>query len=133
MIALASKVLRLVLLSLLVVIAVYYALISDRALPDHPLVRGYNDLLLHAGLFALLGLVIFAFRGATLKKLLFLSAIAGVLELGQVATEGRESSILDFLSSLAGVVIALLVVLVARGLFDAMRPRSQHRLQQRTN
>ncbi len=67
--------LRIGLAVILTCIGVYYALISVEALPDHRLVRGFNDLVLHAGLFALMGFVVLSPKKWVITRLGWLVAL----------------------------------------------------------
>lgn len=84
----------------------YFNLIYVGQLPDHYLVTGWNDLILHTAAFGLLSLVAFAVQGVRLQVLAFLAAIATAFEAGQIFLPGREVAVSDLAANFLGVFLA---------------------------
>lgn len=92
---------------------VYYALIFDGPFPDHPALRGHNDLVLHVAAF--LGLstsvMLLDSRRCTIAGLV---VFAGMIEIVQIFEPRRTADWLDFAGSVAGIALAAVLVLGLR-------------------
>ena len=93
----------------------YYGILFTGQLPDHPLISGYNDLLLHIAAF---GLLTFFALPATQHRNIVIAALfvfAAVVELVQFALPDRTVSLQDLLASFTGIVLAwTLVVTISK-------------------
>jgi len=100
----------------LAAVTIHFAIISDAPLPDHRLVSGYNDLLLHASAFGALALVaIPAFRRPT-QTLVGLSGFATLLEAAQLVLPARNADWADLGASISGICLGCLMFTIARRL-----------------
>lgn len=119
---------RLVLIALVVSAAAgifYFGVYTDRALPDHRLIHGINDLFFHVIAFwvltFLLGLIL------KLKTAIAVNVVAALaIEFVQMFQPSRTASLDDLLASLAGVALGA-VSAVSAGLVIRWR-RNQHGL-----
>lgn len=96
-----------------VVAIVYFGLITDAALPDHPAVRGMNDLVLHALAFAALSVPCFALFGVRTGSGIVWAAIF-LVEALQMMQPERQASLEDVVSGGAGWLAVLIVWLILR-------------------
>jgi VanZ family protein len=92
-------------------VVVYYAVIFEGQLPDHPALRGKNDLALHVAAFFALGVPLFLL-GSWKSKLIGLVALAATIELIQCFEPQRTADWRDFAASVAGIALGGLVVLL---------------------
>ena len=91
----------------------YFGLISDAALPDHRLIRGNNDLVFHALAFAALTVPCWVLLGPIRGTAVVWGMILAV-EAAQLPIAGREASIEDIASGLAGWLIVAVSLVVFR-------------------
>lgn len=115
------RILALIFLTLTLGAVIHFGLISNEALPDHPLIRGKNDLVLHVVAFGALMI--------TLSPLmrLWLAAVATAfaafaVEAIQIMIPGRTASLSDILAGFLGIFIAGLIIWMVRT-FTAHRRR----------
>lgn len=101
--------------ALIAAVVVYYAVIFEGALPDHPALRGKNDLALHVAAFFALGVPLFLL-GSWKSKLTGLVALAAIIELIQFFEPERTADWSDFAASLAGIGLGGLVALLLNGI-----------------
>jgi VanZ family protein len=101
--------------ALIAVVVIYYAVIFEGSLPDHPAIRGYNDTVLHVAAFLALSvplLLLWAWR----RTVAGLIVLAGLIEIVQMFDPGRTADWRDFAASLAGIFLGGLVVSALRGI-----------------
>lgn len=92
----------------------YYAVAFTGRLPDHRWVRGWNDIVLHLGAFALLALVTLPLFRTLVVPVAVLSGFAAALEIAQMGLPHRSASVGDLAANLAGIFLGLLLVRAAR-------------------
>jgi VanZ family protein len=110
--------------SLVVALVVfYYAVIFTGQLPDHPLIRGFNDLVLHAGAFGLLTLIALPATSSPGVMLVGLSVFAALLEAAQLALPERTANLTDLGVSLAGISLAWLGLVAGKALVGRLSMR----------
>lgn len=100
---------RMLALAAALAVTLYYGVIFGGSLPDHRLIVGYNDIILHAGAFGLVAFLVCATRRATIMQIAAIVALAGAIELAQVFDGGRTASLGDFLASLTGIAAGWLL------------------------
>lgn len=107
---------RLVLIAtsaVLLAIVAYYGVVFDDPLPDHPILRGKNDLFLHFCAFAALAVpVCLLWRG--IFPLVTLAAVAAAIEGVQVFQAGRTAALDDFIAGLIGILIGAGFAMILR-------------------
>lgn len=112
--AIVRRIILVVLLACLAAIA-YFALITDAALPDHPLIRGSNDLVFHALAFGAITVPCILLFGLMRGSIVVIAVIL-LVEIAQIPLSGRTASFEDVLSGLAGwLIMALPIYLFERG------------------
>ena len=84
----------------------YFGVISSSPLPDHRLIVNWNDVVLHAGAFFALTLVVLALFAPVVRVCLMVFALGVVLELARLGSAHHEPSLRDVLANGAGVVLA---------------------------
>lgn len=98
--------------AVLLAITLYYGVIFQGQLPDHPILRGQNDLFLH--FFAFMALI-FPVRLLFPRwpSLVALAVCAAAIEVIQIFQPGRNADLNDFAASFLGVLagVACLAVL----------------------
>ena len=92
----------------------YFGLISDAPLPDHRLIVGWNDLLLHVVGFASLALVAFTLFSPMLRVACCVMLLGVGLEFLQVFSRSHEPSLRDALANGAGISAAAVAFLALR-------------------
>ena len=92
----------------------YFGLISDAPLPDHRLIVGWNDLLLHVAGFGGLSLVAFTLFSPMLRVASCVMLLGVGLEFLQAFSPYHEPSLRDVLANAAGVSVAAVVFLAIR-------------------
>jgi VanZ family protein len=107
---------------ILLAATLYYGVIFQGQLPDHPMLRGQNDLFLH----------FIAFLALTLPvRLLFpqwyslaaLAFCAAAIEAIQIFQPGRTADFNDFIASFSGVLAgAAFLALLQRGIQRISKP-----------
>ena len=91
----------------------YYALLSPKGLPDHRMLRGHNDLVLHVLAFLVLSVPVLALRPGRLAAL-GLAGFAVVIELAQFATPRRTPALDDLAAGILGIGLGALLVWAVR-------------------
>ena len=86
---------------------IFYGAISDSPLPDHRLIVGFNDLLLHGLAFFTLSLLAFFIWGRVVHVVLALGLAAVILEFVQLFEPARNANLIDILASLSGIFAGL--------------------------
>jgi VanZ family protein len=90
-------------------VIIFYGVISASPLPDHRLIVGWNDVLLHVGAFFALTLV-GALMFAPARRVGVMAFAAGFLmEIIQIASPHHQPSLRDLVADGMGVVLALVV------------------------
>lgn len=87
----------------------YFGVIFEGQLPDHPVLRGKNDLVLHALAFLVLSsatMLILRWRYAVPV----LIGLAGAVEIIQLFLPDRSGNVVDFLASVLGVAVAWIIL-----------------------
>lgn len=97
-------------LAILFAVMLYFDLVYSGPLPDHYLVSGWNDLILHTGAFGLLSLFAFVVQGLRFPILLLLVVVGVAFEGGQIYLPGREVAITDLAANFFGIVLAACLV-----------------------
>jgi VanZ family protein len=101
--------------ALIAVFVIYYGVIFQGQLPDHPAMHGYNDTALHVAAFLALSmplLLLWAWR----RTVAGLAILAGLIEIAQIFEPRRTADWGDFAASVAGICLGFLVVLVLHGI-----------------
>jgi VanZ family protein len=92
-------------------VVIYYGVIFDDPLPDHPALRGKNDLALHAAAFLALSLpLLMAWPARRMRVVAGLLGLAVAIEVAQIWLPRRTPDFTDLLASIAGVVLAIVFV-----------------------
>ncbi|MGY6552426.1 MAG: VanZ family protein [Erythrobacter sp.] len=115
------KLLLLLVTALLGLVVVYYALIFGGSLPDHPALRGKNDLVLHVAAFFALSVPLLLL-GSWKWKVAALVAFAGLIEIVQAFQPRRNAEWEDFAASVAGVCLGMLVAFLLRRIGALIMP-----------
>ena len=92
----------------------YFGVISDAPLPDHRLIVGFNDVVLHLGAFGVLsfiGLLLWSSMGRVIGVLVIAAA---AIELIQLFMPPRHGEFSDFAASCAGIAAGAVLFLVLR-------------------
>lgn len=84
----------------------YFALVFTGPFPDHPLIYGYNDLVLHVIAFAGLSTIVLLLGYAWWRSIAGLILFAGLIEIVQIFLPARTADWLDFAGSLTGITLA---------------------------
>ncbi len=108
-------------LAVLLAVMVYFDVIFAGQLPDHPLIYGWNDLILHTGAFGLLAVLVFWRAGFGLRIWAFLLCTASLFELAQIFIPEREVSLADLFANFAGVGLAAVFLVSANWLIAVRR------------
>ena len=98
---------------MLAVIA-YFALVFPGALPDHHLIRGWNDFILHAVAFAALSICAFVVQPVNAKTIALLTSFAVAFEIAQMFIPERESDLWDLGANMVGVASAAVLIGIVR-------------------
>lgn len=111
----------------------YFAIISDAPLPDHRLITGYNDLILHAGAFCALTIMTVPVLARPAPAFGCLVVFAILLEAAQLRMSTRTVSPMDLAASLAGIGLGGLILTLGshlradvRRLTRGRRGKSKH-------
>lgn len=115
------KALRLATLGLALAIALL-ALHPALTVPDAPMAKGWTDLILHAGAFAVLTVAAGLAWRPSWRMAALLAAGAILLELAQHLVPGREVQADDAAASVAGVAIGLAALRAAARLAPRLVP-----------
>ncbi|WP_306120543.1 MULTISPECIES: hypothetical protein [unclassified Roseitalea] len=113
---------RLALLVAVLAPLVYYGVVYRGQLPDHRLIVGYNDLVLHAASFALVTCVALVGARGNRVRLGGLVALAAGIELAQILDAERTASLTDLGASLAGIGLGWLFALMLELAWRGLRP-----------
>lgn len=89
---------------------IFYALVSTSPLPDHPLLRGYNDLAMHVLAFIVLSTIVLLLGYGALRSIAGLILLAGAIEMVQMFLPDRSADWLDVAGSVTGIAIAAIPV-----------------------
>jgi VanZ family protein len=101
------------------VVVIYYGVIFQGQLPDHPALRGKNDLALHAAAFLVLSMpLLMALPARRTCVTLGLLLLAVGIEVIQVWLPRRNPGLDDVVASMAGVALAWALVGTAAILKD---------------
>lgn len=96
-------------------VVIYYAVIFEGPLPDHPCLRGKNDLALHfAAFFALSTPLLLIFRRD--KTVVGLVLFAGLIEIVQAFQVRRNADWADFAGGVAGIALGVIIVAAVRAI-----------------
>ena len=102
-------------------VVTYYAVIFDGQLPDHPALRGKNDLALHVAAFFALSVPLLLL-GSWKWKVAALVAFAGLIEIVQAFQPRRNAEWEDFVASVAGVCLGMLAAFLLRRIGALIMP-----------
>ena len=102
--------------SLIVVVGfvTYFGVISDAPLPDHRLIVGFNDVVLHVGAFGVLSLICFLLWSSMGRVIGVQVIAAAAIELFQLFSLTRHGEISDFAASCAGIAAGVVLFLALR-------------------
>ena len=102
--------------SLIVVVGfvTYFGVISDAPLPDHRLIVGFNDVVLHVGAFGVLSLICFLLWSSMGRVIGVQVIAAAAIELLQLFSLTRHGEISDFAASCAGIAAGVVLFLALR-------------------
>jgi len=89
-------------------VVVYFAVIFAGPFPDHPLLCGHNDLVLHIAAFVALSTPVLLLDSRSCS-IVGLIGFAGGIEIVQIFQPHRSPDWLDFAGSVAGIALAALV------------------------
>ena len=92
----------------------YFGVISDAPLPDHRLIVGFNDVVLHLGAFgvlSLIGLLLWSPMGRVIGVLVIAAAAIEFIQLFKPSRHGEFS---DFAASCAGIAAGVVLFLALR-------------------
>ena len=95
-------------------VVIYYAVIFEGPFPDHPALRGHNDLALHIAAFFVLSTSMLLI-GRWSRAIAGLVLFAGMIEIVQIFQVRRNADWVDFAGSVAGIALAALIVMALRG------------------
>ena len=109
---------RLVLLGFIgaAVVTFYYGVWSNQPLPDHALISGFNDLVLHLAAFACLAAGGLFLWPGKIRLLLVLVVAACAIEIIHSLNPEREANLSDVLASLAGIALGCLAYIAVKRL-----------------
>ena len=92
----------------------YFGVISDAPLPDHRLIVGFNDVVLHVGAFGVLSLICFLLWSSVGRVIGVLVIAAAAIELFQLFSSSRHGEFSDFAAGCAGIAAAAVLFLLLR-------------------
>jgi VanZ family protein len=92
-------------LAVITAVIFYYAVIDDAPLPYHPLVDGWNDIILHIGAFTVLSIVSLMIWRPTMTVFLALLCVGAAIELMQMFVPGREVGLSDMAANAFGLAV----------------------------
>jgi len=95
-------------------IVAYFGVISDAPLPDHRLIVGFNDVVLHLGAFGVLSLVGLLLWSSMGRVIAVLVIAAAAIEFIQLFTPTRHGEFSDFAASCAGIAAGAVLFLALR-------------------
>jgi hypothetical protein len=88
----------------------YYGLVSDRPLPDHRLIVGFNDIVLHVLAFAGVGTLAFVLFQPMVRVAAGLLGLGIALEALQVFSAAHEMALSDIVANGIGIGTAAVLV-----------------------
>jgi hypothetical protein len=91
-------------------VVIYFAVIFEGPFPDHPVLRGQNDLVLHVAAFLVVSTPLLLL-GRWNRTIAALVVFAGMIEFVQIFQQRRNADLGDFLGSVAGIALAALLVM----------------------
>lgn len=96
-------------------VVIYYAVVFEGPLPDHPFLRGKNDLALHFAAFFALStpLLLILRRDITVVGLVL---FAGLIEIVQAFQVRRNADLADFALGIAGIALGVIIVAALRAI-----------------
>lgn len=97
------------------VVIAYFAVIFGGPFPDHPALRGQNDLVLHVAAFLALTAPLLLL-GAWRRKVAGLVGFAGLIEIVQIFQVHRSADWGDFVGSVVGIALGALIAIGLRGI-----------------
>ena len=102
--------------SLIVVagVVIYFGVISDAPLPDHRLIVGFNDIVLHVGAFGVLSLICLLLWSSMGRVIGVLVIAAAAIELFQLFSPLRHGEFSDFATGCAGIAAGAVLFLALR-------------------
>lgn len=103
------------------VLVIYYAIIFEGQFPDHPALRGKNDLALHVAAFLALSVPLFLL-GRWRRIVVGLVLVAGSIEIVHIFQSHRSADWGDFAGGVAGILLGALVALGLRKLKSLVAP-----------
>lgn len=119
----SHRVLRLAAIVIAASLIVYYGVVFTGQLPDHRLIRRWNDVVMHAGAFGFLSVALLA-SVPLVPAAAAMSALAIAIEAVQMLLPERTASLRDLGASLAGIPLGWLIVAGGRAVADRRaRPR----------
>lgn len=101
-------------LAALVPTLVYFGLFSDTPLPDHRLIVGWNDTLLHMAAFGSLALLLFPLLSPMLRVAAYVMLLGIGLELFQAFSPYHEPSLGDVFADATGISVAAVTFFALR-------------------
>ena len=101
----------------------YFAVIDNSPLPYHPMIDGWNDVILHIGAFGLLTVVSLLIWPPTWNLAVFLFCVGCAMELFQVLVPSREVDIMDIAANSVGILLGGAAFLLIRGLANRIGDR----------
>jgi hypothetical protein len=113
-------------------IVIYFGVLFTGQLPDHPLISGYNDILLHASAFGLLTLIALPATACPIHAIAILFIFAAAIELVQLTLPDRTATLSDLLASSAGIAISWILLSMIIKLLRCLN-RWKRYIQERIN
>lgn len=107
------KALLIAVAALISVFVIYYAVIFQGQLPDHPALKGHNDTVLHVAAFLVLSVPLLLLE-AWRRTVVGLVILAGLIEIVQIFEPRRTADWKDFTASVCGIALGSLAVLLLR-------------------
>lgn len=90
----------------------YFGVISNAPLPDHRLIVGFNDIVLHLGAFGVLSLICLLLWSSKGRVIGVLVIAAAAIELIQLFMPPRHGEFSDFAASGAGISVGAVLFLI---------------------
>jgi VanZ family protein len=103
----------------------YFAVINNSPLPYHPMIDGWNDVILHIGAFGLLTIITFLIWPPSWTLVVILFCVGCAMELFQVFVPSREVDLMDLAANSVGIFFGGLAFLSIR--FLRNRLGGEHR------
>jgi len=91
----------------------YFAVINNSPLPHHPLIDGWNDVILHVGAFGLLTIIALLIWAPSWALAVLLFCVGCALELFQIFVPTREVDLMDIAANSVGIAFGGLAFLLA--------------------